>query len=39
MVQVVRLPGGFRMLVGRDVGEREQFRQIIGSALDLGAWR
>jgi signal transduction histidine kinase len=35
MVQVVRLPGGFRMLVGRDVGEREQFREIIGSAL---AW-
>ncbi len=33
MVQVVRLPGGFRMLVGRDVGEREQFRQIIGRAL------
>jgi signal transduction histidine kinase len=35
MVQVVRLPGGFRMLVGRDVGEREQFREIIGRAL---AW-
>ncbi|MEO8669052.1 MAG: ATP-binding protein [Bauldia sp.] len=35
MVQVVRLPGGFRMLVGRDVGEREQFRAIIGQAL---AW-
>ncbi len=35
MVQVVRLPGGFRMLVGRDVGEREQFRVIIGQAL---AW-
>jgi signal transduction histidine kinase len=35
MVQVVRLPGGFRMLVGRDIGEREQFREIIGSAL---AW-
>ena len=28
MVQVVRLPGGFRMLVGRDIGEREQFREI-----------
>ena len=35
MVQVLRLPGGFRMLVGRDVGEREQFRAIIGRAL---AW-
>ena len=35
MVQVVRLPSGFRILVGRDIGEREQFRQIIGGAL---AW-
>jgi len=35
MIQVVRLPGGFRMLVGRDVGEREQFRKIIARAL---AW-
>ena len=33
MIQVVRLPGGFRMLVGRDVGEREQFREIIARAL------
>ena len=33
MVQVLRLPGGFRMLVGRDVGEREQFRAIIGRSL------
>jgi signal transduction histidine kinase len=33
LVQVVRLPGGFRMLVGRDIGEREQFREIIGRAL------
>jgi len=33
MVQVVRLPGGFRMLVGRDLGEREQFREIIARAL------
>jgi signal transduction histidine kinase len=33
MIQVLRLPGGFRMLVGRDVGEREQFRQIIGRSL------
>ena len=35
MVQVVRLQTGFLLLVGRDIGEREQFRQIIGSAL---AW-
>ncbi len=35
MVQVLRLPGGFWMLVGRDIGEREQFREIIGRAL---AW-
>jgi signal transduction histidine kinase len=33
MVQVMRLSGGFRMLVGRDLGEREQFRLIIGRAL------
>ncbi len=35
MVQVVRLPSGFRIMVGRDLGEREEFRDIIGSAL---AW-
>ncbi|HVZ14768.1 MAG TPA: HAMP domain-containing sensor histidine kinase, partial [Bauldia sp.] len=35
MVQVVRLTGGFLLLVGRDIGEREQFRGIITSAL---AW-
>jgi signal transduction histidine kinase len=33
MVQVIRLPDGFRMLVGRDIGEREKFREIIGRAL------
>jgi signal transduction histidine kinase len=33
MVQVLRLPGGFWMLVGRDIGEREEFREIIGRAL------
>jgi signal transduction histidine kinase len=33
MVQVVRLQGGFLLLVGRDIGEREQFRTIIGQAL------
>jgi len=35
VVQVLRLPGGFWMLVGRDVGEREEFRRIISRAL---AW-
>lgn len=35
MVQVVRLDTGFLLLVGRDLGEREQFRAIVGSAL---AW-
>jgi signal transduction histidine kinase len=35
MVQVVRLPSGFRILVGRDIGEQERFRDIIGGAL---AW-
>ena len=35
MVQVVRLPSGFRILVGRDIGEQEEFRQIVGGAL---AW-
>jgi signal transduction histidine kinase len=35
MVQVVPIQSGFRILVGRDLGEREAFRDIIGSAL---AW-
>ncbi len=35
MVQVVRLSGGFLLLVGRDIGERDQFRQIISRALVL----
>ena len=34
MVQVLRLPGGFRMLVGRDLSEREEFRRIITNALE-----
>jgi len=33
MVQVVRLPSGFRILVGRDIGERDQFRSIVTNAL------
>ncbi len=33
MVQVVRLPSGFRILVGRDIGERDQFRAIITRSL------
>jgi signal transduction histidine kinase len=35
LVQVVSLPGDFLLLVGRDIGEREEFRGIITSAL---AW-
>jgi signal transduction histidine kinase len=35
MVQVLRLPGGFRMLVGRDLGERREFSEIIARSL---AW-
>ncbi len=35
MVQVLRLPGGFRMLVGRDLGERREFSAIIARSL---AW-
>ena len=35
LVQVVHLPGDFLLLVGRDVGEREQFRHVVTSAL---AW-
>ncbi len=35
LVQLVNLPGGYHMLVGRDLGEREQFRRIIAQAL---AW-
>ncbi len=33
LVQLVNLPGGYHMLVGRDLGEREQFRRIIFQAL------
>ena len=39
MVQVLRLPGGFWMLVGRDIGEREEFRADHRPGADLGAWR
>jgi signal transduction histidine kinase len=35
MVQVVRIPSGFIVLVGRDLSEREAFRDVIGSSL---AW-
>lgn len=35
MVQILRLPAGFWMLVGRDLGEREEFRRLISQAL---AW-
>lgn len=33
VVRVFVLPGGFRMLVGRDIAEREQFRDIIAGAF------
>jgi signal transduction histidine kinase len=33
MVEIVQLPGGLRMLIGRDVAERERFRQIIIRSL------
>jgi signal transduction histidine kinase len=33
LVQLVNLPGGYHMLVGRDLGEREQFRTIVTQAL------
>jgi len=34
-VRVVELPNGFRVLVGRDVGEREQFRGVIRQAFRI----
>jgi signal transduction histidine kinase len=36
MVQVLPLPNGLRMLVGRDVSEIEQIRSIVGKAMMLG---
>ena len=33
MIKVVQLPGGLRMLIGRDIAEREQFREIVIRAL------
>src|SRR5271156_6369282 len=35
LVQVVELPGGFRLLIGRDLEERERIYAIIGNA---GRW-
>ncbi|MFT0891127.1 ATP-binding protein [Pseudochelatococcus sp. G4_1912] len=35
MVHVFMLPGGFRMLVGRDLAERERLSQVIREALFL----
>ncbi len=35
MVRVFELPGGYRLLVGRDIGERERFAEIIRRALFL----
>ena len=33
MVQVARLPGGFSLLVGRDIAERDRFNGIVRQAL------
>ena len=33
MIKVVQLQGGLRMLIGRDIAEREQFREIVIRAL------
>ncbi|HEX2255599.1 MAG TPA: HAMP domain-containing sensor histidine kinase [Afifellaceae bacterium] len=35
VVRVFNLPGGFRVLVGRDLGEQQRFAQIIQQALIL----
>ncbi|SER04676.1 Signal transduction histidine kinase [Faunimonas pinastri] len=35
LVRVVELPGGFRMLVGRDIGERDYLAHVIKRALIL----
>lgn len=35
VAQVVKLPNGMRLLVGRDLGEPERFRQVVGRALAL----
>ncbi|MBL4876825.1 MAG: HAMP domain-containing protein [Cohaesibacteraceae bacterium] len=33
VVNVFDLPGGFRVLVGRDISERDHFREVIGDSL------
>ncbi|PLX39083.1 MAG: two-component sensor histidine kinase [Hyphomicrobiales bacterium] len=35
IARVLVLPGGWRVMVGRDVGEREEFREIIGRAFRI----
>ena len=35
LVRVFVLPGGFRLLVGRDLAEREQFRDVVWRAVKL----
>jgi signal transduction histidine kinase len=39
IAQVIELPNGMRLLVGRDLGEPERFREVVGRALaiSLGA--
>ena len=33
MVRIFNLPSGFRLIIGRDVGEREEFKQIISGFI------
>ena len=35
IAKVFSLPGGLRLLVGRDIGDAERFRQIVGRASTL----
>lgn len=35
VARIVELPNGMRLLVGRDIGEPERFRQVVGRALAI----
>lgn len=35
MVRIFQLPGGFRLLIGRDVEERDKIRAVVGRALRI----
>jgi hypothetical protein len=39
LAQVVFLPNGMRLMVGRDIGEREQVRGLVRQALVTAHWR